>query len=116
MFSADSVVNDESLAAQEAAVLRTALGTGNVDLQPSYKPGTTASEDYSEYVSAGLAKSVFVMIGGYDPKMIADTKATGKQLPVNHSPYFAPVPEPTIRTGVETLTLAVLMVTSGANH
>ena len=54
-----------------------------------------------------MTHSVYFGIGGDDPAMIARYKAEGKPLPVNHSPYFAPVPEPTIRTGVETLTLAV---------
>jgi hippurate hydrolase len=31
-------------------------------------------------------------------------------LPANHSPFFAPVAEPSIRTGVEAMTLAVLNV------
>ncbi len=51
-------------------------------------------------------------IGGDDPAMLADFARQGKPVPSNHSPYFAPVPEPTIRTGVMVLTLAVLMVTS----
>jgi len=42
--------------------------------------------------------------------MLAKYKAEGKPVPVNHSPYFAPVPEPSIKRGVETLALAVLMV------
>jgi len=108
--AASPVVNDDALAAETAAVLKTALGADNVALEPDYKPGWTASEDYSDFVDAGMKKSVYFGIGGYDPKMIAEYKAEGKPLPVNHSPYFAPVPEPTIRTGVETLTLAVLSV------
>jgi hippurate hydrolase len=56
--------------------------------------------------------SVFFDIGGEDPKTLADYKARGEPVPENHSPYFAPVPEPTIRTGVTVLTLAVLMVTT----
>ena len=73
-------------------------------------PGGSASEDYSELVAAGMPKSVFFQIGGYDPKMIAEYKAQGKPVPVNHSPYFAPVPEPTIRTGVEAMSLVVMNV------
>jgi hypothetical protein len=34
----------------------------------------------------------------------------GRQLPGNHSPLFAPAPKPTIETGVEAMTLAVLSV------
>jgi hypothetical protein len=33
---------------------------------------------------------------------------TGPQLASNHSPQFAPVPKPTIETGIEAMTLAVL--------
>jgi hippurate hydrolase len=32
----------------------------------------------------------------------------GPELPSNHSPQFAPVPKPTIATGIEAMTLAVL--------
>jgi hippurate hydrolase len=45
--------------------------------------------------------------------MLEEYKAQGKPVPVNHSPYFAPVPEPTIRTGAMVLTLAVMMVAGG---
>jgi hippurate hydrolase len=110
MFSASPVINDDVLSASTVGVLEAAFGKSNVTLEPAYKPGQTGSEDYSEFVAAGMAKSVFMMIGGDDPGMIAEYKASGKPLPVNHSPYFAPVPEPTIRTGAEALTLSVLMV------
>ena len=44
---------------------------------------------------------------------IADAKLPGgKPLPFNHSPFFAPVPEPSIETGVEAMTLAVVNVLS----
>jgi hippurate hydrolase len=35
-------------------------------------------------------------------------KPGGKPMPVNHSPFFAPVPEPSIKTGVQAMTLAVM--------
>jgi hippurate hydrolase len=112
-FASNPVHNDSALAASTAAVLKAALGDGNVTLVSEEKPGWTASEDYSEFVDAGMPHSVYFSIGGYAPETIAKYKAEGKPLPVNHSPYFAPVPEPTIRTGVETLTLAVLSVAGG---
>ncbi len=37
-------------------------------------------------------------------------KNGGEPLPFNHSPFYAPVPEPTIRTGVKAMSLAVLGV------
>jgi amidohydrolase len=105
-----AVYNDGALAAQASSILMKALGD-RVTFVPATAPGYTASEDYSEYVEAGV-RSVYFGIGGDDPKMLADYKAQGKPVPVNHSPYFAPVPEPSIRTGVAVLTLAVLMVTA----
>jgi amidohydrolase len=106
-----SVRNDSALAARASAVLKTALGD-KATFVPASMPGFTASEDFSEFVDAGVP-AVFFNIGGDDPAMLAQYKAQGKPIPVNHSPYFAPVPEPTIRTGVMVLTLAVLMVSGG---
>jgi hippurate hydrolase len=37
-----------------------------------------------------------------------ESKRTGKALPSLHSPLWAPVPEPTIKTGVTAMTAAVL--------
>lgn len=72
-------------------------------------PGGSGSEDFSVFADAGVP-SAFIGIGGFDPKMIEDYKAQGKPVPVNHSPLFAPVPEPSIRSGTVVLTLAVLEV------
>jgi hippurate hydrolase len=105
-----SVINDPALAARLAGVLQSALGDGHVALVPATMPGGTASEDYSEFVNAGVPQSVFFAVGGSDPAMLARLKSEGKPVPVNHSPFFAPQPEPAIRTGVETLVLAVLGV------
>ncbi|WP_454714457.1 amidohydrolase [Caulobacter segnis] len=99
------VVNDADLTARTGAVLKAAFGAKAV-LQD--KPGS-ASEDYSEFVLAGVP-SVYFGIGGYAPAEIEKLKAEGKPVPTNHSPFFAPTPEPTIRTGVEAMTLAVLGV------
>jgi amidohydrolase len=101
------VVNDQALTDRTAVVFKAAFGK-NAVVQD--KPGS-ASEDYSEFVIAGVP-SVYFGIGGYDPAEIAKAKAEGRQIPSNHSPFFAPTPEPTIRTGVEAMTLAVLNVTA----
>jgi len=105
-----AVHNDSRLADDAAAMLKSVLGD-KLTFIPATEPGFTASEDFSEFVDAGVP-ALFFGIGGDDPAMLADYKAQGRAVPVNHSPYFAPVPEPTIRTGVTVLTLAVLMVTS----
>jgi hypothetical protein len=47
-------------------------------------------------------------VGGTDPNTYAKAKEAGRinELPVNHSPHFAPVIHPTLQTGVETLVVA----------
>ena len=56
---------------------------------------------------------MFFFIGVYDPAQVADSmKPGGKPLPFSHSPFFAPVPEPSIKTGVQAMSLAVLNVVS----
>jgi hypothetical protein len=47
-------------------------------------------------------------IGVYDRERWVATIDDGAPLPANHSPLFAPVPKPTIETGVKAMTLAVL--------
>jgi hypothetical protein len=47
-------------------------------------------------------------IGAYDQERIDAARNGGAPIPSNHSPLFAPVPKPTIETGVTAMTLAVL--------
>jgi len=49
--------------------------------------------------------SVFWFVGGTDPEVYAKANKIN-ELPVNHSPKFAPVLEPTLQTGVEALVVA----------
>jgi hippurate hydrolase len=112
-FTASPVVNDPALAARTAATLKAALGDDKITLVPETAPGWTASEDYSEFVNAGMTHSVYFTIGGYPRDVIDRYKADGKPLPTNHSPLFAPDHPSAIRTGIEVLTLAVLGVTGG---
>lgn len=100
-----AVINDQALTDRTAVVFKAAFGDHAIAVPaPHY-----ASEDYSEFIIAGVP-SLFFQIGVYDPKQVEAAEAGGPPLPVNHSPMFAPVPEPTIRTGVEAMTLAVMNV------
>ena len=100
---AKAVINDPEVVETAAGVLKAAFGD-NFKTSP---PGTP-SEDYSEFVAAGVP-SMFFNIGVYEPERVAAAaNGSGPQLPSNHSPLFAPVPKPTIETGVEAMTLAVL--------
>jgi hippurate hydrolase len=67
-----------------------------------------ASEDFGSFGSEWHVPSVFWFVGGTDPKSYAKAKEANKvnELPVNHSPKFAPVLHPTLQTGVEALVVA----------
>jgi hippurate hydrolase len=100
---AKAVVNDTGVVETAAKVLKAAFGD-----KIGTSPPVTASEDFSEFIDAGVP-SMFFNIGVYEPERVAAAfNGTGPQLPPNHSPQFAPVPKPTIETGVEAMTLAVL--------
>ncbi|MEH2569229.1 amidohydrolase [Bradyrhizobium sp. AZCC 2289] len=100
---AKAVMNDPQVVATAEKVLKAAFG----DKFRTSPPGTP-SEDYSEFVNAGVP-SMFFNIGVYElERFVAANNGTGPELPSNHSPLFAPVPKPTIETGVTAMTLAVL--------
>jgi len=100
---AKAVMNDPQVVATAEKVLKAAFG----DKFRTSPPGTP-SEDYSEFVNAGVP-SMFFNIGVYElERFVAASNGTGPELPSNHSPLFAPVPKPTIETGVTAMTLAVL--------
>jgi len=67
-----------------------------------------ASEDFGSFGFQWRVPSVFWFVGGTDPATYAKAKEANKinELPVNHSPKFAPVLHPTIQTGVEALVVA----------
>ena len=60
--------------------------------------------------TAAGVPSVFWTFGGLDPNYLKSLKQQGRldEIPVNHSPLFAPIIEPTISTGIEALTTAAL--------
>jgi hippurate hydrolase len=64
-----------------------------------------ASEDFGSFGTEWKVPSVFWFIGGTEPDTYAKAKQEGRinELPVNHSPKFAPVVHPTLKTGVEAL-------------
>jgi len=100
---AKAVMNDPALVATAEKALKAAFGD-----KFRTSPPVTASEDFSEFADSGVP-SMFFHIGVYDPERVAAAlNGTAPPLPPNHSPLFAPVPKPTIQTGVEAMTLAVL--------
>lgn len=98
------VVNDAEASRRVGAAFREYFSTDRV-----HETGpTSASEDFGSFGAEWEVPSVFWFIGGTDPAIYAQAKAAGKvnELPSNHNPRFAPVIHPTLRTGVEALTVA----------
>lgn len=77
-----------------------------------------ASEDFGCFGTAWQVPSVFWFVGGNDPDSYARMKAEGRlnELPVNHSPKFAPVLHPTLEMGVETLIVGALAWLDGGRR
>jgi amidohydrolase len=98
-------VNDPVATARTVNALRSELGEGRV-LDPGPISG---SEDVGVLATAAGAPLVYWFLGGFDPALFGETLETGRMpdnVPSNHSPYFAPVLEPTLSTGVRTLVAA----------
>ncbi|MCS7047561.1 MAG: amidohydrolase, partial [Gemmataceae bacterium] len=67
-------------------------------------------EDFSRFHLAGV-KTFYWHLGSVAPERYDEARRGGRPLPPTHSAHYWPVPEPTIRTGVLTMTLAVLELT-----
>lgn len=97
--------NNPELTKRVSAALKIALGADNVVL----KDPTMGGEDFSEYSLPDHSIPAFMFnVGAVDPAKAAESKKTGLPLPSLHSSKFAPVPEPTIRTGLIGMISAVL--------
>ena len=80
-----AVINDAALTARTAVVLKAAFGER---VHEETRAGS-ASEDFSEFINAGVP-GVVLSLGALDPALIAADKAKGEPVPTNHSPHFAP--------------------------
>jgi len=101
-----AIVNSEALVTKLEPVFKDAFG----DAKAQRMPAMTASEDFSQYVNQGVP-GMFFFTGVYDPKMVEEAaREGGKPIAFNHSPFYAPVPEPSIKTGAQAMSLAVLSV------
>ena len=98
-------INDVHATARLTLAFDSAFGDGTV-----VDPGMfTGSEDVSWFARDSGAPLVFWFWGGVDPQTFAEASAGGtidRDIPTNHSPYFAPVINPTIGLGVDALVVA----------
>ena len=97
--------NNPELTKRLVAVWKKVLGPENVELVDP----TMGGEDFSEYsLSDHSIPAVDFHVGAVEPAKMAENKKTGVPLPSLHSSKFAPVPEPTIRTGIIGMVSSVL--------
>jgi len=74
-------------------------------------PLQSASEDFSDLPTALGVPYTYWGIGGTDPdayRAAVEAGTVAKDVPVNHSPFFAPVVQPTLDTGTSALVVAAL--------
>ncbi|GAA2897231.1 amidohydrolase [Microbacterium esteraromaticum] len=100
-----ATINDADATARVVSAFRGVFGEQSV-----IDPGLfTGSEDVSWFARDAGVPLVFWFWGGVDPKVYADAVANDtvdKDIPTNHSPFYAPVIHPTIETGVTAMATA----------
>jgi hippurate hydrolase len=95
--------NDPALMRKTAALLKAVLGPEKV----AERPPVLGGEDFSRYSQGGVPVALY-WLGTIPPERVAEAAKEGKPLPSLHSDRFYPIPEPTIKTGVLTMSMAVL--------
>ena len=100
-----ATVNDMHNAATLKAQFKDYFGDNAVDKDPF-----GASEDFSILATSCGAPYVFYMLGCIDPDTWdqAEKEKKTNEIPHNHSAFFAPVIEPTLKVGVDASSLAAL--------
>jgi len=98
--------NDPELTKQIMQVFEKAIGKNNVVVtQPSF-----IGEDFSYYSLNKKIPSLFFYIGSTDASKYNESIQSGIALPNLHSPFLAPSPDITIKTGIKSMTSAVLVL------
>lgn len=98
-------VNDVTLARRLNGVFRSWFGEANVPVGEA----ATYGEDFAEYGRTRPKVPIAIFsVGGTDPAKWDAAKKTGAPLPGNHSALFAPLPEPTLKTGITASVAGVL--------
>jgi hippurate hydrolase len=104
-----ALVNETQLTRKTVALFKEVLGPDRVHERPPVMGG----EDFSRYGKDGIPIFLY-FLGTIDPRRVADSQREGGPiLPSLHSDLYYPVPEPSIKTGVLTMSLAVLNLLKG---
>jgi amidohydrolase len=96
-------VNDTIATAKVAEAFNAQFGNRARETQPA-----SASEDFSIFGRNWKVPYVFWFVGGTDPKRYLEAKKSNQlnSIPSNHSPRFAPVIHPTLKTGLQAMMTA----------
>jgi hippurate hydrolase len=105
--SVSAVFNDPKVMQRVVTELKKIMGDANVEEEPP----AMAADDFAEYGRAGIP-SVDLWVGAIDPAKFAAAKKSGETLPGLHSSLWAPDREPTLKTGIEAETAAMLELLS----
>jgi hippurate hydrolase len=99
-----ALLNDATLTKRLVNLFGEVVGAGNVKPRLPVMGG----EDFSRFATTGAPVCMY-FLGTIDPERYAESrKPGGKPLPSTHNDTYAPLPEPSIKLGVRTMTLAVL--------
>jgi hippurate hydrolase len=102
--STPAMINDRALSARLQRLFVAKLGADHViDVRP-----IMGSEDFGIFGMEGRIPSVIFWLGADDPETFMENQQKGVGMPALHSAHFAPVPEPTLRTGVTAMTDAAV--------
>jgi amidohydrolase len=98
-------INDPALTRRLTGTFTKWFGSDRVKLQPPQ----TGGEDFSEFgLTPERVPICMWRVGATDPEKFAESERTGVPVPSNHSPAFAPVPEPTLKACLTSMSAAVL--------
>ncbi|MDN0085719.1 M20 family metallopeptidase [Crenobacter sp. SG2305] len=95
--------NDAAATARVTQAFMAQFGERALEVKPK-----SASEDFSIFGRRWGAPYVFWFVGGTDAKVYAEAKANQQlnTIPSNHSPQFAPILDPTLKTGLQAMLAA----------
>ena len=103
--SVPATVNDVTLTRRLTSAFKDWLGDSHVKLTPPAPGG----EDFAEFGRTQEHVPICLWwVGATDLSKFSESERTGVPVPSNHSATFAPVPEPTLKTSVISMTAAVL--------
>ncbi|PYI17209.1 putative zinc metallopeptidase [Aspergillus violaceofuscus CBS 115571] len=104
-YSTPATINDGQLVETLKGSFGAYFEDGLVESEPA-----AASEDFSLLATAVGAPYVMWTFGGVDAETWDDAvkRDVVRELPSNHSPFFAPVIEPTLQTAVDAMAVAAM--------